>query len=103
MAFCPNCRGVVDAAAVVCPHCGYDFPLGGPDPITPRRDLAHSTLANIALIVGIVAAGLGCIAAIVGGIVSLVNGELFTAIVVRPLAFFLQLAMLVVFVRVQRV
>jgi hypothetical protein len=34
---------------------------------------------------------------------ALMNGQRLTALVVGPLAFFLQLAMLVVFVRVQRI
>jgi hypothetical protein len=103
MAYCPKCRGVLDAAATVCPHCGYDFPLGGPEPAAPRRDFAHSTLANIALIVGMIAAGFGCAGAVLGFVVSLSNGEWVNAFFVAPLAFFLQLAMLVVFVRVQRI
>ena len=100
MAFCPKCKGVLDAAAIACPRCGYDFPPGNPD---PRRGIAFSPIANLALIVGTVAAGLGCGAAVIASIAALINGQWVTALVLGPLAFFLQLAMLVVFVRVQRI
>jgi hypothetical protein len=100
MAFCPNCQGVMDAAAVACPHCGYDFPPASAD---PRRGIAYSPLANLALVVGIVAAGLGCAVAVLAAVAALLNGQWSNALVVAPLAFFLQLAMLVVFVRVQRI
>jgi hypothetical protein len=103
MAYCPKRRAEINAAATVCPHCGYDFPLDGPEPFTPRRDFAHSTLANIALIVGMIAAGFGCAGTVLGLFVSISNGEWFNALVICPIAFFLQLAMLVVFVRVQRI
>jgi hypothetical protein len=103
MAYCPKCRGVLDAAATVCPYCGYDFPLGGPEPAPPRRDFAHSTLANIALIVGMVAAGFGCAFALIGVVVSLLRGDWAKALIEHPLAFFLCLSMLVVFVRVQKI
>ncbi len=100
MAFCPKCSGVMDTAAVACPHCGYAFPPADPN---PRDGLAYSPLANLALIVGILAAGLGCVVAVIGTIIALVTGQWGTALVVGPLAFFLQLAMLVVFMRVQRI
>ena len=99
MAFCPKCAGALDVAAVVCPHCGYDFPAGNPH---PRRGIAYSPLANVALIVGIVAAGFGCLMSAIATVYALANAEWLTALIVGPLAFFLQLAMLVVFVRVQR-
>ena len=100
MAFCPKCQGVLDAAAVACPHCGYDFPPGNAD---PRRGIAYSPLANLALVVGIVAAWLGCAAVVIASVGALMSGQWVAALVVGPLAFFLQLAMLVVFVRVQRI
>src|SRR5713226_1542284 len=100
MAFCPKCKGVLDTAAVACPHCGYDFPPGDPD---PRRGIAYSPLANLALVVGTVAAGLGCAAAVIASVSAVINGECVSALLLGPLAFFLQLAMLVVFVRVQQV
>jgi len=99
MAYCPKCAGVLDSGAVVCPHCGYDFPPGSPD---LRRGIADSLLADIALFVGMVAAGFACLVAVIGSVSGLINAEWMTALVYGPLAFFLCLAMLVVFVRVQR-
>jgi Uncharacterised protein family UPF0547 len=100
MAYCPQCRGVLEAAAVVCPHCGYDFPPGSPD---RRRGIVYSPLADLALIIGIVAAGLGCAVALVGSVFALLRSQWLEALIVGPLTFFLLLAMLVVFVRVQRI
>jgi len=99
MAYCPKCAGVLDLGAVVCSHCGYDFPPGNPN---LRRGIVYSMLANIALFVGIVAAGFACLLAVITTISGLFNAEWMTALVYGPLAFFLCLAMLVVFVRVQR-
>jgi hypothetical protein len=99
MAYCPKCAGVLDTAAVVCPHCDYDFPAGNPN---PGRGFAYSPLANLALFVGMFATGFGCLAAVVVSIGALFDGHWFTALIAGPFAFFLQLAMLVVFVRVQR-
>jgi hypothetical protein len=81
MAFCPNCQGVLEAAAVACPHCGYAFPPGNLD---PRSSIAYSWLADLALVVGIVAAGLGCVVAVIASVVALMNGQWGTALVVVP-------------------
>src|SRR5438445_10174190 len=97
MAYCPRCKGVMAATEATCSHCVYDFPLS-----EPRTGLAYSRLADVALVVGIVVAGLGSVAAAVGSIVALLHGEWSEGLVVGPIAFFLQLALLVVFVRVQK-
>ena len=99
MAYCPQCNGVLDARAVACPQCGYDFP----PPAEPSRGLAYSRLADVALFVGMVVAGLGAAASVVGSVVAMLNGEWLIGLVICPLTFFLKLALLVVFVRVQRV
>src|SRR5262249_39197049 len=48
-AFCTNCRKEMPATAVVCPHCGYDFP---PPPLGPGGplDLAARFVRNIGLL-----------------------------------------------------
>jgi hypothetical protein len=88
----------MDAAATVCSHCGYEFPPHDPD---PRRGIAYSRLADMALFVGSLVAGLGSIGAIFTTIFAIINGEWLMA-GQAPIAFFLCLAMLVVFIRVQR-
>src|SRR5450755_3124996 len=99
MAFCPKCNGVMDTTAIVCPHCGYDFA-----PAQWRDfDFAHSPLANFALVFGAVASGLGCAACVIASVIALVNGQWVAALIGCPLAFIYQLAMLVVFLRVQRI
>jgi hypothetical protein len=91
----------------VCPHCGYDFPLEADDSNRScgihRHGIAYSKLADIALIVGIIAAGFGCMAAILASVGLIVEGRVVEGLVGGPIAFFLQLAMLVVFVRVQKI
>ena|SRR5438309_2159907 len=99
MAFCPRCKREMGTTEAVCPHCGYDFP---PVERGYRKGIAYSRLADVALIVGTIAAGLGCLGSVIGAFVALLRGDWLTGLVLGPLAFFLQMAMLVVFVRVQK-
>ena len=102
MAFCPECSDEMPAMAVACVSCGFKFPEASESRSTTRRDgLAHSALADIALIVSMIAAALGCLGAVIAGLVFVMRGDLLSGFVVAPLAFFLQLGMLVVFIRVQ--
>jgi hypothetical protein len=99
--YCPRCKGEMAANATRCPHCGYDFPLGDAQDPVRRSGFAYSTLADVALLISMFAAAIGCIVAAIGSIVSLLAGQLVNGLVVGPIAFFLQLGMLVVFLRVQ--
>lgn len=98
MAYCPECQGEIAANAVVCEHCGYDFP---PDLPAPKTGFAYSRLADIALIISMIAALLGCGVAILAVIGGIATGDWFMAFVTAPIAFFIQLGVLVVFLRVQ--
>ena len=89
----------MSATATSCGSCGYDFP-NLPDSTTKRYDLAYSSLADIALTVSGFTAALGCISTLFYGAVSLINRNFVAALLVAPVAFFLQLGMLVVFIRV---
>lgn len=100
MAYCPKCNGEMPANAITCPHCQYDF-SDVATPITPVG-FAYSPLADVALIISMLAAALGCCGAIYFTIISLCFGQLMSGLFVGPVAFFLQLGMLVVFLRVQR-
>ena len=96
MAFCPKCFAAMEATEVVCPSCGYDFPE---ESIPKLEGFAYSTFADVALVVSMVAAGLGCIVAVYLAVMFLVFGawsQSFTA----AIAFFLQLGMLIVYMRV---
>lgn len=99
MAYCPKCSGTLDADSVVCPHCGYDFPSGSPD---HRRGIVYSPLATLALATGTVVAGLGSATAVFVSVEALLNGKRSIGLFWGPLAFFLLLAQMVVFVRVQQ-
>jgi uncharacterized membrane protein YvbJ len=70
---------------------------------THRRKggFAYSRLADIALVVSSIAAIGGCAVTLIAIVVAAYNGELVQAFVVLPIAFFLQMGMLVVFERVQ--
>jgi hypothetical protein len=98
MAFCPNCDAVIGAAERKCPECEYDFPL---PPDFRRERFAYSKIANISLLIGAWAAGLGCAAVTVSSVVALFHGDACGGLVVGPLTFFVLLGMLVVFLRVQ--
>lgn len=99
MAFCPKCRQPIDAMAIICPHCGHDFSRRSP-PGVERKGLAYSNLANLALVVGQLAAALGVIVAIVIWIFAAINGEWLQALFTGPITTLLMLALLVVFARV---
>jgi len=99
MARCPQCQAEIDAMATVCSACGWDFP---DEPAPPRREgWAYSRLADIALIVGMVAACLGSLSAILGTVFALLRGNLSEGLIAGPLCFFLCFGMFVVFARVQ--
>ncbi len=102
MAFCPKCNGEMDVIAKACPHCGYDFALP-PVFTSDEPGIIYSGLADVALTISSIAAGLGCIGAIIVAIRALTRSHLFEAFVLCPIAFFLQLGMLVVFERVRRI
>lgn len=100
MAFCPKCRGEMSATALECPHCGYDFPLETEE---RRQGFAYSAWADMALLVGTAAAAIGAVLAAVLAVVALLQGQFLYGLLVAPLAFFVQLAQFVVFLRIQRV
>ena len=102
MATCPKCRGKMGQTDVICPNCGYDFPNSDAG-WTRSRGLAHSRLANLALVVGQVVSGIGRLSAILGAVVAVANGEILAALIGGPLGALLSLAMMVVFARVQEI
>ena len=81
----------------VCPSCGFDF--GSTEPSPKRKGFAYSPLADVALAVGQGVAGIACVFAIIGCVVSLLHGEWFNALIQGPIAILLLLAMFVVFAR----
>jgi hypothetical protein len=99
-AFCPKCNGTMGMRDRECLHCGYDFPS-----LRRNRDprFVYSRVADLALIVGSVAAGLGCVTTVFAAIRFLLDGNCGAAFLLCPLAFFVQLALMVVFIRVQRI
>jgi hypothetical protein len=87
---------------VVCPHCGYDFPWPPkPDPMISRTGIEYSAWADIALSVGIFFAFITCAGAMIGSVFSILSGNFLGGLIGGPISFFLSLAMLVVFRRVQ--
>ncbi len=102
MAYCPKCNAEMGARDVVCPSCGYNFPTE-PEQVLKRTGIADSVWADVALMVGGVAAGFCCLGSVFYALVMLIQGQFLQGFVVAPLAFFLNLAMLVVFLRIQKV
>jgi hypothetical protein len=101
MAYCPQCRGEMGERDAACPHCGYDFPLR-PDRAAIRHGIEYSIWADIALMIGAVVAGLGCLCSVIGSVVAIFQNQLMQGLVFGPIAAFLFLAMLVVFLRIQK-
>jgi len=98
MAYCPECKGEMLPTAIACPHCGYDFPPSS----ASRGGFAYSPLADLALIVSMIAAVVGACVTSIATIVALVQGQWLGGLVIGPIAFLLQIGMLVVFLRVQQ-
>jgi len=99
MARCSQCGGDVAKTDVSCRHCGQEFP---PRPILDRdAGLAYSRLADAALIVGQIVAGIAFTIAVVACVLALLVGEWWVAFVRGPIAALLVLANFVVFARVR--
>ena len=101
MAYCPKCKAEMSATEINCPSCGFDFPSATTGSGQGKRGIARSALADLALIISTIAASIACIFAIGFSLIALSGGQLFHGLVLGPIAFFLQLGMLVVFLRVQ--
>ena len=105
MATCPKCRGEMKTLELVCPHCGYDFPPSEPaDTEGFRREgIEYSALADVALLISALAAAIGCLASLwMIGVSLFATRRWGDAFLLYPLTFFLQLGMLVVFLRTMR-
>lgn len=63
MAYCPKCKGEMLPTAIECTHCGYDFPSRNSDGRGSQSGFAYSPLADLALIVSMIAASIGACAA----------------------------------------
>lgn len=84
------------ATEVVCPSCGYDFP----EELAPRREgFAYSTFADMALVVSMVAVGLGCVLTLYLTLTHLLRGQA-SKLLESAITFFLLFGMLIVFMRV---
>ena len=103
MAFCPKCKGTMDTTEIVCPHCGFDFPPTSDwQPNDSRDSFVWSPLAEMALTISSVAAVFGAFGSVIISLNALAQGNLIAGLLVGPITFFLQLCMLVVFLRVQK-
>jgi hypothetical protein len=102
MAYCPRCSREMGGSETTCPHCGYDFPAE-PDAVLRRSGIAYSAWADMALMIGGVVAGLSAVVAVFYSLAMLLQGNLLCGLVLGPVGFFFNLALLVVFLRIQRV
>jgi hypothetical protein len=83
-------------ADVVCPHCRYDFPHRTPN------DWLSSNLGRIALLIGIVGSGLGCLLALIGATLLVAHGRLADGLIAGPIIFSLFLAILIFLTRAEK-
>ena len=88
--------------AIECTHCGYDFPSKNSDGRASQSGFAYSPLADVALIVSMIAASIGACAAAIAAVAGLYHGQFLNGLVLYPIACLLQIGMLVVFLRVQQ-
>jgi len=102
MAFCTRCKSEIDALAVECPKCGWDFGEDEAQPVQRGlgRAFAYTPVAEAALVIGQVAAGLGCAFVLAATLVALFSSNWLGA-VQGAIMFFVLLALLVVFLPVQ--
>lgn len=103
MATCPNCGGQMSVSQIVCPHCGYDFPLQartGTTQTAQKKGIAYSPLADFALAIGMLFTALGAIVSLIGIVVLTLSGHYATGLIQAPISFFMSLALFVVFQRV---
>ncbi len=97
IAFCPQCTSAMGSRETICKNCGYDF---GPQTPSSSEGIFYSRLADFALIVGAFFAALGCLGAVLYTVNRLLAGDLAHFLIVGPIAFFIGLANMVVFIRV---
>jgi ATP-dependent Clp protease adaptor protein ClpS len=95
-AFCPRCEGEMARTDVVCPHCGNDFPHRTSD------NWLSSHLGTVALLVGVVGSGLGCLLSLIGAVLLMAEGRLAEALIGMPIVFSLFLAILVFLTRAEK-
>ena len=97
MAYCPKCQGEIAANEVKCAKCGYDFP---PTVETDERQgLAYSTFAEICLVIGAALAAIFAILQLVGSVVAVAHGELYSGLVERPV---IAIASFIVFIAMEK-
>ncbi len=101
MAFCPECGRKMGISKTNCPHCGHNSPAGLES--SERRGLLYGLLAEVALVIGQLAAGLGGLAALVGVVTSVLAREWIDALIQYPLAFLVLLGVFVAFGRVRNI
>jgi hypothetical protein len=102
MAYCPKCKGEMDSAALACPHCGYNFPDPSSAAAPRKTGFAYSPLADLALLVCMIAAVIGAGGAGFATIWAIWKGDFIIGFFWGPIATLLQLGMFVVFLRVQQ-
>ena len=99
MAFCSRCKSAMGTTEANCPSCGYDFSEEGDGPSVPRRAIAHSPTATVALVVGTFGAGLAATWSAIVGVTSAYHGHLQACAAALLLSMIL-VGVLGVFVRV---
>jgi hypothetical protein len=99
---CPGCGASIPGKWITCPKCDYDFleDAASMDSRDRREPgIAYSAFADLALLGGQALAFIGCVAAVIAGILLILKLNIL-GFCVAVLSFFQSFALYVVFTRV---
>lgn len=83
MAYCPQCKGEMDALATVCPHCKYDFPdTEAEQPAFRQTNWLYSSFAQGVLSATQGMSGLAGLVGVIAGCVHFIHQQWATGVLV---------------------
>ena len=101
MAYCLKCEKEIGGTEGICPHCGYDCPAT--TQASPRGGLLYGPLAELALVIGQLAAAVACLVVIVDIVRAVAAREWAAGLLEGPLMFLVLLGVFVAFGRVRNI
>lgn len=99
MAYCPNCSATITDKEVLCPECGYDFPLDK-RPARDRIDFIYSEFAGVLLSLGAFVAACWALLSIFGLIIMVLSFDFRLQSMIAVFAsLFMSTALFITFLR----
>jgi len=93
MAFCPSCKGEIDANATTCPHCGRELPPPIPaPPAAAKKAWAYGRFSQAMLVAGQVVAIIALVTSVVGLVQYVRSGNWFFVFFHCPMLALMSLA-----------